>query len=129
MSDLNLIPLPRDVRVGTGTCKGLAGFSASADQCLVTELVRTAANAGLAIEIKRDPSLSGGPEAYRLSVRADGVTITGATPAWFVHAAQPRRHLGPEFPCLEIDDSPQFGWRGALVDVGRHFMPIESLYS
>ena len=128
MSELNLIPLPRDVRVGTGTCKGLEGFSAAADQSLVSELVRTAANAGLAIEIKRDPSLSGGPEAYKLSVRTDGVTITGATPAGVFYAAQTLRQLGPDFPCVEIEDSPRFGWRGALVDVGRHFMPIESLY-
>ncbi|MGH7220984.1 MAG: beta-N-acetylhexosaminidase, partial [Nitrospiraceae bacterium] len=28
-------------------------------------------------------------------------------------------------PCVQIEDYPQFQWRGALLDVARHFMPKE----
>ena len=26
-------------------------------------------------------------------------------------------------PCVEVEDVPRFGWRGAMLDVARHFMP------
>ncbi len=29
---------------------------------------------------------------------------------------------------LQIVDSPRFGWRGALLDVGRHFFPVPFIY-
>ena len=28
-------------------------------------------------------------------------------------------------PGVHIEDAPRFGWRGAMLDVGRHFMPKE----
>lgn len=29
------------------------------------------------------------------------------------------------FPCTEIEDKPRFPWRGLMIDVSRHFMPID----
>jgi len=78
-----------------------------------------------------------GDEAYRLTVGADGVTVTARNAAGISHGLQTLRQLLPveifrramvtgvpwTLPALEIDDWPRFGWRGSHLDVGRHFMP------
>jgi hexosaminidase len=77
-----------------------------------------------------------GPEAYRLRIVADGITITAGDPAGAGYAAQTIRQLLPddawrsaplpgaaswELPHVEIDDKPALAWRGAHIDVARHF--------
>ncbi|MGW4383085.1 beta-N-acetylhexosaminidase [Kitasatospora sp. NPDC004531] len=76
-------------------------------------------------------------EEYRLSAGPDAVRLTGGSAAGLSHAAQTLRQLlGPAayrtaplpgarwtVPAVEIHDAPRFGWRGALLDVSRHFMP------
>lgn len=75
-------------------------------------------------------------EGYRLMITADGVTILSSDAAGAFYARQTLEQLkcsgtnGAEtLPCVEIVDSPQFGWRGVLLDEGRHFFGKETVKS
>lgn len=82
-----------------------------------------------------------GAEGYRLVVAPTGIEIVGNSPAGVFYGTQTLRQLLPTstfrrsptrrgpitLPCLEISDRPRLGWRGAMVDVSRHFMPKESI--
>jgi hexosaminidase len=85
----------------------------------------------------RDTTL--GPEGYRLDVRPGVATITASAPAGAFYATQTIRQLFPpavfrsavvsnsewKIPAVTIADRPRFQWRGAHLDVARHFMPKE----
>jgi len=87
------------------------------------------------ITLDTDPVL--GPEAYRLDVGADGVTVTGGDPAGVFYGLQTLLQLLPAdvfraartrasawpIPAVTISDAPRFAWRGCLLDVARHFLP------
>ncbi len=66
-------------------------------------------------------------EAYTLRIDVDGVCIHAATDAGVRNAlrtlAQLLRAIGPELPCVEIEDAPAFGVRGVMLDVSRSRVP------
>jgi hexosaminidase len=76
-------------------------------------------------------------EAYRLRIDHDGIAIIAADEAGAIYAAQTIRQLLPDdawraalrpgaqawsLPCAEISDQPAMPWRGAHIDVVRHFV-------
>jgi hexosaminidase len=71
------------------------------------------------------------PEAYRLSIGPERVTITATAPSGLLAGAATLRQVlddaGPNVPCLEIVDAPRFAWRGLSIDVARRFFPVEDL--
>ena len=83
-----------------------------------------------------------GPEAYRMEVAPEAVTITAATPAGLFYGSQSFRHLLPpeacaaalqpgvtwSAPCCHIVDGPRFGWRGLMFDSGHDFQHLSFLY-
>jgi hexosaminidase len=118
----------------------LAGYLAPATG--FTLEVRTGGDAPTrSIQLRRDASLAPalGREGYRLAVRPDGIVAQAAEPAGLFYALQTIRQLLPpeifrgsqvpgvtwSLPAVEIEDVPRFPWRGAHLDVGRHFMPKE----
>ncbi|MFF0656542.1 beta-N-acetylhexosaminidase [Micromonospora tulbaghiae] len=81
-----------------------------------------------------------GDEGYRLDVTAGAVRITAVTPAGLFHGAQTLRQLLPApvesptavavrwaVPGGTIVDRPRFPYRGAMLDVARHFFPVEDV--
>ncbi|MDG1572372.1 family 20 glycosylhydrolase [Robiginitalea sp. M366] len=80
------------------------------------------------------------PEAYHLRISPDSILITSATANGAMLAAQTLRQLIPEqandtlapYPIWplaggEITDVPEFGYRGAMLDVARHFFSVEDV--
>jgi hexosaminidase len=94
-----------------------------------------ASGAGPEILVDADGALPA--EGYRLLIGPDRVKITAAGPAGAFYAAQTIRQLLPDeafraapvagpawtLPCAEIEDAPALSWRGAHLDVSRHFFP------
>lgn len=69
-------------------------------------------------------------ESYELEVTSDRVGLRAGSKWGALRGistlAQLARH-DQVLPGLTIEDSPRFPWRGLLLDVARHFFPIESL--
>ncbi len=72
-------------------------------------------------------------ESYHLSVSQAGVELTAANPLGIMHGLETLLQLvepGPNgwvIPYVSIDDSPRFAWRGLMIDVSRHFMPLDAI--
>ena len=82
------------------------------------------------IDLKSD-----NPEAYRIVVDTKGVTIHGASDAGVFHGQQTflksiALEEGTEIslPCAIIEGAPRFQYRGAHLDVARHFIPTDFIY-
>jgi hexosaminidase len=73
----------------------------------------------------------GEDESYRLEVSATHVQLTAANPLGVLHGLQTFLQLvritpqGFSVPAVTIDDQPRFPWRGLMIDVGRHFIPVD----
>ena len=152
MSDpIPLIPRPRRVRILSGSFElapgtavsGAADLTAAVRLALPllehggdgTALRRPQTAAQAPIRVERDGSL--GAESYAVTVTPEAVQIVAGGAAGALYAAQTLRQLLPAdafrsvrlpgarwtIPCSLIEDGPRFSWRGAHLDVARHFMP------
>lgn len=88
-----------------------------------------------ALQLRHNSSLKG--ESYCLSVSKTNVIIEAARPVGFFYALQTLKQMLPTravmagvsvekgtsmtLPVVEIEDAPRFGWRGFMLDEGRHF--------
>ncbi|MGB2823828.1 MAG: glycoside hydrolase family 20 zincin-like fold domain-containing protein, partial [Phycisphaerae bacterium] len=79
-----------------------------------------------AVRVVRDAGIEG-DEAYRLTVRPDGVEVAAATDAGAYYGVQTLRELivacGPRMPCCVIEDGPDFARRGVYHDCSRGKVP------
>ena len=86
------------------------------------------------IELLLDDDSNLGDEGYQLSITADKVILRASQPAGLFYGAQTLIQListppnGPlSLPALSITDSPRYTWRGAMLDVARHFFGVEDV--
>src|SRR6185437_744658 len=72
-------------------------------------------------------------ESYKLTVTSQSATLTAATDVGAMRGFETLLQLADmqngacHLPAVTIDDAPRFPWRGLLLDVVRHFEPVEEV--
>ncbi|MEH1029845.1 beta-N-acetylhexosaminidase [Micromonospora profundi] len=104
----------------------------------VTDAATPQADDGIALVL--DQAVGLGTEGYRLDVTTSGVRLSAVTATGLFHGVQTLRQLLP--PAIEstvpvteawilpggtITDTPRFPYRGAMLDVARHFFAVEDV--
>ncbi len=94
------------------------------------------------IQFKLTSNAGLGEEGYELSITADSVQLSANHPAGLFYGVQTLRQLfstpqngtlrhaqgnALSLPFVSITDSPRFTWRGAMLDVARHFFYVEDV--
>ncbi len=75
----------------------------------------------------------GEDESYELTVADSGAKLTAPTTLGILRGLQTFLQLvqitpaGFAAPAVDIKDQPRFPWRGTLIDVSRHFIPLDVL--
>ena len=98
-------------------------FQTGAPDSSATMVIKTAGPSQQVEQLGED-------ESYHLAVTAAHVELTAANALGVLHGLQTFLqlvHITPEgfaVPVVTIDDQPRFPWRGLMIDVGRHFMPL-----
>ena len=152
---LNLMPMPASIQQGQGQLAITADFSVSVTgshdaafdrevQRFQTQLARQtgvfirpkAGGATLTVHADhgREPVQKlGEDESYELTVTSSGAQLNAPTPLGVFHGLQTFLQLvqitpsGFAVPAVTIKDQPRFAWRGTLIDVARHFIPVDVL--
>lgn len=144
MENTNLIPKPTLVKPGQGFFRLTPStrIMVSPDAVSVGEFLQTvlhlpvenfqgkSANPGSILLTTEDADASLGKEGYQLSVSTEAVVIRAPQPAGLFYGVQTLRLLlplsGPKvIEAVKIEDRPKFSWRGIMLDVGRHFFPVD----
>ena len=98
------------------------------------ELATATGQPGKGISLVIDQSIQN-PEGYQLTVSDNGIRIAGSTDAGVFYGIQTLRKSIPataqgmnvELPAATINDYPRFAYRGMMLDVSRHFFPVDSV--
>lgn len=154
-SPLPIMPLPQHISQGTGQLKidgsftvGLAGYKdarlESARKRFISTLSRETGipyhddlptgEPTLVIEtIGPSDAVQhlGEDESYHLEVTSTHAVLTAPNPLGAMHGLQTFLQLvtitsgGFAVPAVSIKDEPRFPWRGLMIDVSRHFQPVD----
>ena len=152
----NLMPMPASVQAGAGQLPITRSFSiavtgthdASIDAAMRRFTEQLSRQTGIPFRPKPDatPTLTvhadhgrdavetlGENESYELTVTDSSAQLTAPTPLGVLNGLQTFLQLvqispsGFVVPAVTIKDQPRFPWRGMLIDVSRHFIPLDVL--
>jgi hexosaminidase len=154
---LNLMPMPFNLQVGTGRLaidrsfsiivsghhdstleRGAQRFIAelSRQTGMLLQPVTASGTATLTIHTEQASERVqklGEDESYELTVSESGAKLSAPNPLGILHGLQTFLQLvqtgadGFFVPAVTINDQPRFAWRAVLIDVGRHYLPLEVL--
>ena len=155
-AQLNLMPMPASVQQGNGQLAIAQSFSVAVtgahDPALDNGVRRFAAQLSRQTGIPFRPKEGAVPtltvhgerglesvqkldedESYQLTVTESGAQLTAPTTLGALHGLQTFLQLvsitpsGFAVSAVTIKDQPRFPWRGTLIDVSRHFIPLDVL--
>ena len=150
----NLIPLPTSVIPSTGnfvisntteiSIEPSAGLEAlgnylaeqMGDATGIRNVIKAAGgdpkDASIRLALDGDTNL--GEEGYELSISTNAIKLSANHLAGLFYGIQTLRQLLPthhagtvSLPAVSIRDTPRFRWRGAMLDVARHFFGVEDV--
>lgn len=153
-ADFHVVPLPQQIdSTGNGAFllseKTLIAYPENDEElkrnaALLADFV--AQKTGMQLQVKADGSsqsviaLSKGlsvdnPEAYSLTVSSQRIDIQGAAGSGVFYGIQTLRKALPicdgnatvSVPLVSVKDAPRFPYRGAHLDVSRHFFTVDSI--
>ena len=149
-----LIPLPADMAMGRGSLRIATGdrIGVPPGDVAAANAARQAADlvsrlGGPALTVVNDrkariaftraaaEAAGNDRESYRLDVTRGGIAITAGDDAGLLHGAMTLvQLLTPAgagavvtVPKLTIRDRPRFAWRGVMLDVARHVLPVAEI--
>jgi hexosaminidase len=152
LSPLSIVPWPNAVEVGEGSFQISRSMPivATGKALATARLAQRELSAASGFETKLTTRASGpcirfaesreklGPEGYRLRVDETGISVEAKEAAGFFYGYQTLKQLlsaeiyggkagsaSWAVPAVDIRDEPRFRWRGAHMDVARHFQPKE----
>ncbi len=153
--DYQIVPLPKEIKEGTTGNTPFVLMQSTRivypkhnkqmqrNAEFLSEYVKDVTGYGLKIGTRKikSPAISltlglqsSNPEAYSINISEAGIQIQGASEAGVFYGIQALRKSMPigkyaqiEFPSVEINDYPEFGYRGALLDISRHFFTKEEV--
>jgi hexosaminidase len=158
---VSLMPLPRQLSMGTGELDLDRGFSLQVEADPADQITRSAvdrllqsleretgssipvefrlstsapASGALSIVVHNSsPMRIGADESYTLTITPEGARLQAAGSIGALRGMATIRQLIQKdgrrvfLPALTIEDSPLYPWRGLMIDVARHFIPLEVL--
>jgi len=155
-SQLKLMPMPADVESGAGQLAITQSFSVAVsgvrDTVLDQEVQRFQSQLSRQTGMSFYPQPGAAPtlqihaehrreavqklgedESYELSVTNSGAKLSAPNPLGIIRGLQTVLQLvqitptGFAIPVITIKDQPRFPWRGLMIDVSRHFFPLDVL--
>ncbi len=140
---VQLIPLPNKIKVGqdslnitSGLKLNFAELNPEIENNLTTYLKSTTLNiseSGINVKfsLNNSQNSTSPDESYKLIVNKKGIEISAETEVGLFYAIQTLIQLTEQnpdrLPFIEIEDSPRFAYRGAHIDVSRHFFSLDFL--
>ena len=143
---LHLMPLPSSLQMGSGElaldgkfhaaiegahdarldrqCGGIRRAQQDAAASAAVLTVRVAGPGGAVQSVDED-------ESYKLTVTSANAALSAATDVGAMHGMETFLQLAEmkdgacRLPAVTIDDTPRFRWRGFMLDVSRHFEPVD----
>ena len=141
-----VVPAPASQVAGTGSFAlgPTSAIAATGDAVSVAEyladLLRVSTGFRLPVTEEGDVTLAleagHPPEGYALTITTDGIRIAADDAAGLFRGVQTLRQLLPlsgagtdgwRVPATTIEDHPRFAYRGAMLDVARHFFGVDDV--